>query len=264
MRNIALSCSGRIDNIIEYTVGLSEGLSLGTQCPTSRNASRRSWRRFAGAPPWTPGSIPTGSPCSNSGESCPAFAPCTCRNSSYEEPFASLEHWRQGGRSPCTNPLCADSSRSRRSVGRLRNGGEESSGTGTTLQSFLLTHGDRALPSLCSDVLNSAPANLKRISCCPLGSCRSLGRIAAVWANNLCREGRRDHCSVVEWRHAEHASCLQFTLLAWPQSPHTRIILGALAQGSALALPPPRSRWDQRLHLRSRPTLTDLGCIIRG
>ena len=44
----------------------------------------------------------------------------------------------------------------------------------------------------------------------------ALARTAAVWANNLCREGRRDHCSVVERRDAEHTSCLQFTLPAWP------------------------------------------------
>ena len=44
----------------------------------------------------------------------------------------------------------------------------------------------------------------------------ALARIAAVWANNLCREGRRDHCSVFEWRGLEHTSCNQFTLPAWP------------------------------------------------
>ena len=44
----------------------------------------------------------------------------------------------------------------------------------------------------------------------------ALARIAAVWANNLCREGRRDHCSVFEWRGSEHTSCNHFTLPAWP------------------------------------------------
>ena len=44
----------------------------------------------------------------------------------------------------------------------------------------------------------------------------ALARIAAVWANNLCWEGKRDHCSVFEWRGSEHTSCNHFTLPAWP------------------------------------------------
>ena len=44
----------------------------------------------------------------------------------------------------------------------------------------------------------------------------ALARIAAVWANNLCRDGRRVHRSVFEWRGLQHTSCNHFMLTAWP------------------------------------------------
>lgn len=100
--------------------------------PTSyRTVSHTSLTR--GAPLWVAGFPPIGSACYNSGESCHTRAPCTRGSMSLKGPFASLGLLRLRGLPPFSNSFCAGSSRSQRSVVRLRNGGKESSGTGTTL-----------------------------------------------------------------------------------------------------------------------------------
>ena len=113
-----------------------------------------------GAPPWGPGSTPTGSACSNSGGSCPTRVPCACGNLNSEEPFASHGPWHPLGQLPCTNSPCADNSRSRRSFERLRSGGKESSGIGTILPSFWLTHGVMGPLSLCLNASNMPLRNI--------------------------------------------------------------------------------------------------------
>ena len=44
----------------------------------------------------------------------------------------------------------------------------------------------------------------------------TLARTAAVWANHLCREGRRDVCSVFDWRHDTRIPSVPIMLPAWP------------------------------------------------